>query len=192
VLTEFLKIPPNGKSWHDNPYHEYLVRYRIPEEAIIGFMSLNLNDDDRIRTLIPALGNSLTYEGLLASLARCRLPFNTAAPREHTSQNAQAADEISEQDIQAASSLARDLGLAAQDHFVVMTMFLSLRPRKWNRDAWAGVMHLFDGKTYFSLSLLSDRRLHDSGVQFPSSYLYRSMHSIIPSKMVEVIEWVSQ
>ncbi|KAI9854715.1 MAG: hypothetical protein M1813_000898 [Trichoglossum hirsutum] len=45
VLKEYYKVPNCGKVWHDDPAHELLVYYHIPEEAVIGKARL---DDNRI------------------------------------------------------------------------------------------------------------------------------------------------
>jgi hypothetical protein len=138
VLTEYLKVQSNGKPWHDNPYHEYLVEYKIPRKAILGDMQLDFRDN-RIRTLIPALINVPDDEGLHRSLEWCRFPFHVAAAAERSLHTTQALIDISQQDFQAAWSLAGDFGLNRQDQLAVMTMFLSLRPRKWDRSAWTSL-----------------------------------------------------
>jgi len=51
-------------------------------------------------------------------------------------------------------------------------MFLSLRKRDWNKEAWVKIQSLFEG------------------VCIPSLYLYRSWSSGINFRMPDVVEWV--
>ncbi|KAH0541757.1 hypothetical protein FGG08_003779 [Glutinoglossum americanum] len=70
VLKEYCKVPNCGKVWHDDPAHELLVYYHIPEEAVTGKAKL---DDvrSRLRSCFPASFEDQTKE-VIAPLKRFR------------------------------------------------------------------------------------------------------------------------
>ncbi|KAL9618332.1 MAG: hypothetical protein Q9160_006914 [Pyrenula sp. 1 TL-2023] len=119
-----------GKSWHDNPYHESLAIYEIPEDAVIGHIELNdrrlmKNQRGQIGRLLPVLAKSFRKSSLHRSLYLCIEALLNASPRT-----------ITTEDIDAAYELANGFDLrASEDYFTITMMFLCLRRRLWTPES---------------------------------------------------------
>ncbi|KAI1298343.1 hypothetical protein F5Y03DRAFT_269424 [Xylaria venustula] len=135
----------------------------------LGSIYFQANTRWEINTLLPGFEGHDHPESLHQSLERLRRGNNIFRnPADATGAS------ISDDDIWAASLGASGF-LESFDldvHFQITMMFLSLRKRDWNKEAWAKIRNEF------------------KSVRIPTIYLYRFKSWDINSRMTDVVEWV--
>lgn len=142
-LVKYLEIQPLGISWHDNPYHEYLAFGNLPADAVLGSVGLRSTNGPEINTLLPSFSQIGKWESLHDSLWILQAGWKDVFDREVKGVP------ITDEEVQAAQCTAfKFVGCDNKDlHFQVAIMFLSLRKRVWNREAYTKIQRKFEGKS---------------------------------------------
>jgi len=141
-LAEYLDVPPLNMPWHDDPYHEYFVFGGVPSSAILGSSDLLPWVAIGMHTLLPALDDIHRNEGLLQSLHRLQMGWIDGSGwllegDRHISRKAIAyAYEITDSFLRYSDKEFR---------FPIAMMFLSLRRRDWDEEAWVNIQSEFKG-----------------------------------------------
>jgi hypothetical protein len=146
-LARYLEVKPVGEPWHDDPYHEYFAFGGIPANAVLGSVSLASVTGKEISILLPGFNYLDKGERFHWSLERFQTggwPQAVFAVLEMIPANGAA---VTDDDIDAARlTAAKFLNDFDTDiHFQISMMFLSLRKRDWNKDAWVKIEGVFGG-----------------------------------------------
>jgi len=140
-LAAYLEVPVLNIPWHDDPYHEYFAFGGVPSDTIVGHVDLPWAAK-WMHTLLPALRQLRLNEGLLRSHYWLRMGWTDILGRPVKGAR------VTYDDIADACVIA-DKFLCYPDNkdfrFPIAMMFLSLRKRNWDEEAWVKIRSAFKG-----------------------------------------------